>query len=80
MIKIKLSDNQDIKCFSGLLYTKDELPNYSIQLTDSNDYDYEFLVTDEFVNSSLINLNFLIFPVALVNLNFLSFHQIFHLA
>tara|TARA_B100000287_G_scaffold431823_1_gene489836 strand:+ start:614 stop:1630 length:1017 start_codon:yes stop_codon:yes gene_type:complete len=53
MIKIKLSDNQDIKCFSGLLYTKDELPNYSIQLTDSNDYDYEFLGTNEYVNSSL---------------------------
>jgi hypothetical protein len=29
------------------------LPDYSIQITDSNDYDYEFLGTNEFVNSSL---------------------------
>lgn len=53
MIKIKLSDNNDMKCFSGLLHTRQMLPDYSIQITDSNDYDYEFLGTNEFVNSSL---------------------------
>jgi hypothetical protein len=53
MIKIKLSDNKDIKCFSGLLHAKHMLPNYSIEITDSNDYDYEFLGTREFINSSI---------------------------
>ena len=53
MIKIKLSDNQNIKCFSGLILSKDILRDYSIELTTDNDYDYEFLVTDEFVNTSL---------------------------
>jgi hypothetical protein len=53
MIKIKLSDNQNIKCFSGLILSKDILTDYSIQLTDSNDYDYEFLGSDEFLNLSI---------------------------
>ena len=53
MIKIKLSDNQNIKCFSGLILSKDILRDYSIELTTDNDYDYEFLATDEFVNTSL---------------------------
>ena len=53
MIKIKLSNDRDIKCFSGLIIAKDMLPDYSIQLTNSNDYDYEFLDTNKFVNSSL---------------------------
>ena len=53
MIKIKLSDSQNIKCFSGLILSKDILNDYSIQLTDSNDYDYEFLGSDEFLNLSL---------------------------
>ena len=41
MIKIKLSDNQNIKCFSGLIIAKDMLRDYSIDITDSSDYDYD---------------------------------------
>ena len=53
MIKIKLSDNQDMKCFSGLLIGHERLRDYSIELTNSNDYDYEFVSAKEFVNLSL---------------------------
>lgn len=53
MIKIKLSDNRDIKCFSGLLMAKDMLSDYSIEITNSNDYDYEFLGTNQFIKSSM---------------------------
>ena len=53
MIKIKLSDNQDIKCFSGLIMAKDMLSDYSIEITNSNDYDYEFLGTNQFIKSSM---------------------------
>ena len=53
MIKVKLSDDRDIKCFSGLILAKDMLSDYSIKLTNSNDYDYEFLGTNEYVKSSL---------------------------
>ena len=53
MIKIRLSDNQNMKCFSGLIISKDMLKDYSIDITDSDDYDYEFIVTNEFVKSSL---------------------------
>ena len=50
MIKISLSDNQNMKCFSGLILYKDILRDYSIELNYSNDYDYEFVATNEFVN------------------------------
>ena len=40
MIKIRLSDNQNMKCFSGLVISKDMLMDYSIDITDSDDYDY----------------------------------------
>ena len=53
MIKIKLSDNKNMKCFSGLILSKDILRDYSIELTESNDYDYEFISANEFVKSSL---------------------------
>jgi hypothetical protein len=42
-----------MKCFSGLIISKDMLKDYSIDITDSDDYDYEFIVTNEFVKSSL---------------------------
>ena len=53
MIKIKLSDPDDIKSFSGLILSKDILPNYSIELTTSNDYDYELISQRRFLNSSV---------------------------
>ena len=59
MIKIKLSDNQNMKCFSGLILSKDILRDYSIELTESNDYDYEFISANEFIKSSLDNNCFL---------------------
>ena len=43
MIKVKLSDPTDIKCFGVLLHTRNMLRDYSIDITDSNDYDYEFV-------------------------------------
>ena len=53
MIKVKLTDSNNMKCFSGLIHTKDLLRGYSIDITDSDDYDYEFVHADEFVNLSL---------------------------
>lgn len=53
MIKIKLSDNQNMKCFSGLIHTKNLLKDYSIDITDSDDYDYEFLDASKFSNLSM---------------------------
>jgi len=53
MIKIKLSDNTDVKCFGVLLYIKEMLKDYSIDITNSNDYDYEFVSGKEFVNLAL---------------------------
>lgn len=53
MIKVRLSDNQDMKCFSALILSKDILRDYSIELTDSNDYDYEFISANRFLKLSL---------------------------
>ena len=53
MIKIKLSDNQNIKCFSGLIVARDMLRDYSIDITDSDDYDYEFVDANQFLKLSL---------------------------
>ena len=53
MIKIKLSDNKNIKCFGGILLSKDILSDYSMEITDSNDYDYEFVTANEFLDLSL---------------------------
>ena len=53
MIKIKLSNDQNMKCFSGLIISKDMLKDYSIDLTDSDDYDYEFVDATEFVDLSI---------------------------
>ena len=53
MIKVKLTDSSNMKCFSGLIHTRDLLRDYSIDITDSDDYDYEFVHADEFVNLSL---------------------------
>jgi hypothetical protein len=52
MIKIKLSDNQNQKCFSGLIILKDMLKEYSIDITDSDDYDYEFIDHTKFIKNS----------------------------
>ena len=45
MIKVKLSDNSNMKCFGALLVTNQMglLSDYSIELTNSDDYDYEFV-------------------------------------
>ena len=53
MIKVKLTDSNNMKCFSGLIYTKDLLRDYSIEITDSEDYDYEFIDHTKFINNSL---------------------------
>ena len=53
MIKIRLTDPSNMKCFSGLLHTRDLLREYSIDITDSSDYDYEFVHANEFMNLSL---------------------------
>ena len=52
MIKIRLTDPSNMKCFSGLLQTRDLLRDYSIDITDSSDYDYEFVDASEFMNLS----------------------------
>jgi len=53
MIKIKLSDPDDIKSFSGLIIPKEILSDYSIELTTSNDYDYEFISQKRFLDLSI---------------------------
>jgi len=53
VIKVKLTDSNNMKCFSGLIHTKDLLRDYSIDITESDDYDYEFVHADEFINLSL---------------------------
>tara|TARA_R110002050_G_C8962233_1_gene514552 strand:+ start:900 stop:1913 length:1014 start_codon:yes stop_codon:yes gene_type:complete len=53
MIKIKLSDPNDHKNFSALILAKDLLQDYSIQLTTSDDYDYEFIAQKDFLNLSV---------------------------
>jgi hypothetical protein len=50
MIKIKLSDPKNIKCFGALLVAQNLLPQYSIQLTTSNDYDYELVDMTQWMN------------------------------
>lgn len=53
MIKIKLSDPTNMKCFSGLLHAAPILSDYSMQLVTDGSYDYELLATNEFVKSDL---------------------------
>ena len=53
MIKIKLSQPDNMKCFAGLLITRDLLKEYSIDITASSDYDYEFIDTSQFVDLRL---------------------------
>jgi len=53
VIKVKLSDNQNMKCFSGLVISRDMLKDYSIDITDSDDYDYEFVDANQFLKLSL---------------------------
>ena len=52
MIKIRLTDPSNVKCFSGLIHSKDLLRDYSIDITESSDYDYS-CTFDEFLNLSL---------------------------
>ena len=42
-----------MKCFSGLIHAKNLLEDYSIDITDSDDYDYEFVDATQFVDLSL---------------------------
>ena len=53
MIKIKLSDSNNMKCFSGLIHTRNMLKDYSIDITNSDSYDYEFVDATEFVDLSI---------------------------
>ena len=55
MIKIRLTNPQNMKCFGGLLVTNQYglLSDYSIELTNSNDYDYEFVDMDQFIDKSV---------------------------
>jgi len=53
VIKVKLSDPNNMKCFSGFIHTKDLLRDYSIDITESNDYDYEFVDATQFVDLSI---------------------------
>jgi hypothetical protein len=53
VIKVKLSDTNNMKCFSGLIHAKNLLKDYSIDITDSDDYDYEFVDATQFVDLSL---------------------------
>ena len=56
MIKIKLTNPQNMKCFGGLLITNQHglLSDYSIELTNSDDYDYEFVDMDKFIKKGLL--------------------------
>ena len=40
MIKIKLSDPNNMKCFSGIIHTRDLLREYRIDVTSPDGYDY----------------------------------------
>ena len=42
-----------MKCFSGLIVARDMLRDYSIDITDSDDYDYEFIHSNVFVDTNL---------------------------
>ena len=42
-----------MKCFSGLLQTRDLLRDYSIDITDSSDYDFLFIGMSDFWDMSL---------------------------
>ena len=42
-----------MKCFSGLIISRNMLRDYSIEITDSKDYDYEFIDHTKFINNSL---------------------------
>ena len=55
MIKIRLTNPQNMKCFGGLLITNQFglLSDYSIELTNSDDYDYEFVDMDKFIKKGL---------------------------
>ena len=53
MIKVRLTDPSNMKCFSGLLHSKYLLKDYSIDITSSSDYDYEFVDASQFMNLSL---------------------------
>lgn len=53
MIRIKLSDPTNIKCFSGLIHAKNILPDYSIELVDGDSYDYELIHSEVFINTKL---------------------------
>lgn len=53
MIRIKLSDPDNIKCFSGLILAKNILPDYSIQIVTDNSYDYELIDTAQYIKSNL---------------------------
>jgi hypothetical protein len=53
MIKIKLSDPNDHKNFSPFIIAKNLLSDYSLEITTSDDYDYEFIAQKDFLNLSV---------------------------
>lgn len=53
MIRIKLSNPENMKCFSGLIHAKPILHDYSIELVTDGSYDYELLASDEYMKTGL---------------------------
>jgi len=53
MIKIKLSNPENVKCFGALIIAQNLLRDYSIDITSSNDYDYELVDMDQFMKKDL---------------------------
>lgn len=51
MIKIKLSDPNSMKCFSGFIHAKDLLKEFSIDITITDDY--KFIDASQFVNLAM---------------------------
>lgn len=53
MIKLKLSDETNMKCFSGLIHAKNILPDYSIELTTDSSYDFELIDSNQFFSTGM---------------------------
>ena len=57
MIKVKILNSnkgRNEPTFRPLLFVKDRLRDYSIDITDSNDYDYLFIGMSDFMNQDLL--------------------------
>ena len=56
MIKVKILNpdfDRNIPTFNPLIRVKDMLRDYSIDLTDSDDFDYMFVGMNDFIDKSL---------------------------